>query len=58
MPKEYYGEPRLHAFEDAEFFVPEQTDKYLSHLYGTDYMKIPTENKRRKGHDIYLLEKE
>lgn len=58
MPKEYYGEPRLHAFEDAEFFVPEQTDKYLSHLYGADYMKIPPENKRRKGHDIYLSQKE
>ena len=53
MPKKYYGTPTLHRFEDTEFYVPEQTDLYLKHLYGADYMEIPPENKRRKGYTIY-----
>jgi lipopolysaccharide cholinephosphotransferase len=58
MPKEYYGTPTLHRFEDAEFYVPEQTDAYLKHLYGADYMEIPPESKRRKGCAIYKLGEE
>jgi len=58
MPKVYYGTPVLHKFEDSEFYIPEQTHKYLSTLFGEDYMEIPPEDKRRKGHDIYLLDKE
>ena len=55
MPKEIYGKPVLCVFEDDEFYIPEQVDNYLSHLYGSDYMQVPPESKRRKGHDIYIL---
>lgn len=55
MPKAVYGTPTLHVFADAEFFVPEQLDAYLSTLYGKDYMQVPPESKRRKGHAIYSL---
>lgn len=53
MPKAYYGTPVLHLFDGCEFYVPAQTDAYLTHLYGGDYMEMPPESKRRKGHDIY-----
>ena len=55
MPKSYYGNPTLHVFDDAEFYIPEQADKYLSALFGSDYMQVPPEDKRRKGHDIYSI---
>ena len=55
MPKSVYGTPTLRAFADTEFYVPEQLDTYLSTLYGKNYMQVPPENKRRKGHDIYSL---
>jgi phosphorylcholine metabolism protein LicD len=45
----------LHKFEDSYFFIPEKIDDYLTTLYGCDYMKLPPENKRRKGFNIYLL---
>ena len=54
MEKEVYGTPTLYKFEDAEFFLPEQTEKYLTTLYGKNYMEIPPVEKRRKGHNIYL----
>lgn len=53
MPREYYGTPTLYQFEDTMFYGPEQMDAYLTTLYGADYMQVPPENKRRKGHDIY-----
>ena len=40
MPKEYIGTPILSEFEGEKFFIPEQWDKYLTHLYG-DYMQLP-----------------
>lgn len=58
MPREYYGTPTLHRFEDEAFYVPERTDDYLKHLYGEDYMEIPPEGKRRKGYAIYKLDEE
>ena len=45
MPKEYFGIPILHSFSYREYYVPEQVDKYLTHLFG-DYMKLPPEDKR------------
>lgn len=58
MPREIYGTPTLHRFEDTEFYVPELTDDYLKHLYGADYMEVPPENKRRKGCVIYKIDEE
>lgn len=58
MPRTYYGTPTLHRFEDAEFYVPERTADYLTHLYGADYMKIPPESKRRKGCTIYQTDED
>ena len=55
MPKKYYGTPTLHCFEDSQFYLPEQIDSYLTTLYGPDYMDVPPEGKRRKGHDIYVI---
>ena len=54
MPREVYGEPTLHTFEDVEFYVPEKIDDYLTTLNGADYMKVPPVEKRRKGHEIYV----
>ena len=45
MPKEYFGKPVLHAFSGREYYVPEQVENYLTHLFG-DYMKLPPEEKR------------
>lgn len=49
MPKEYIGIPVLKEFEKEMFYVPEQWDKYLTHLYG-DYMKLPKEEDRKPKH--------
>lgn len=57
MPREVYGTPKRHTFADHEFTVPEQTDRYLTILFGADYMEIPPVHKRRAGHDIYLVDK-
>ena len=58
MPKEYYGKPTLHVFEDTQFYIPERVNEYLTTLYGNDYMEIPPENKRRKSYNIYITYKE
>lgn len=58
MPKEVYGTPALHPFAGEKFYVPEQTDRYLTTLYGGDYNVLPPVEKRRKGFDIYLMDEE
>ena len=58
MPRAFYGEPKLHCFEDTEFYVPERIDDYLKHLYGENYMEIPPEDKRRKGYSIYRIDED
>ena len=58
MDKKIYGTPTLVKFEDAYFYIPEMYDEYLSQLFGEDYMLVPPEEKRRKGHNIYILEEE
>ena len=40
-------------FENKEFPVPKNTDKYLKLLYG-NYMELPPVEKR-KGHGIYKI---
>ncbi len=55
MPRDYYGTPSLHSFEEKEFFIPMRTEEYLTKLYGSDYMQLPPESMRRKGYDIYRI---
>lgn len=49
MPKEYIGNPILKEFESYLFPIPEQWDKYLTHLYG-DYMKLPPKELQKPHH--------
>ena len=49
MPREYIGNPVLKEFEGYLFPIPEQWDKYLTHLYG-DYMKLPPKELQKPSH--------
>ena len=49
--KELFGEPIKHRFEDREFWVPGQVDKYLASEYG-DYMQLPPKEKQIAKHDF------
>lgn len=42
-------------FEDTEFKCLKNYDKYLTEIYG-DYMQLPPEEKRKKGHSIVILD--
>lgn len=55
MDRAVYGTPTLHVFESEEFYVPEKLDEYLTILFGSDYGEVPPPEKRRKGHNIYLI---
>lgn len=46
IDRNIYGQPLLYKFEDAVFYGVEDSDAYLSHLYG-DYMKQPPLEKRK-----------
>ena len=50
-PKVVFENPVRHVFEDREFFVPGDADKYLTLEYG-DYMQLPPEEKRVAKHDF------
>ncbi len=54
MLREFYGTPTLVKFEDAEFYGPEQADRYLKQLYGENYMQVPPVEKRRTPTDVYI----
>jgi lipopolysaccharide cholinephosphotransferase len=55
MSKDIYGTPVLREFENNTFYFPEKMDQYLTILYGNNYMDIPPVEKRRKGHNIYII---
>jgi lipopolysaccharide cholinephosphotransferase len=40
------------VFEDSEFPVPNDTDTYLTNLYGKNYMELPPESKRVQHHKV------
>lgn len=50
MPKSVYGEPKRVTYENMQLCAPEQTEDYLTRIFG-DYMKLPPENKRYKELD-------
>ena len=45
MSREDVENPVLAPFEDAEFYIPRNADKYLTLQYG-DYMQLPAEEDR------------
>lgn len=55
MDKSIYGKPTLIKFEDTYFYGPEKTEEYLMKLYGINYMQIPSEDKREKPFDVYIV---
>lgn len=50
-PKAVFENPVRHIFEDREFFVPGDADKYLTLEYG-DYMQLPPKEKQVAKHDF------
>lgn len=50
MPRKYIGTPILKEFEGEKFYIPEQWDNYLTHLYG-NYMELPPLEERRPKHE-------
>lgn len=58
MPREIYGNPIRHQFEDYCFCIPEQYDEYLKHIFGDSYMEIPPISKRVKPQNIYIDDKD
>ena len=49
VKKEMFDGFIYHKFEDKEFMIVKNYDKYLTHIFG-DYMKLPPENMRHPGH--------
>lgn len=50
LPKEAWGEGRLHEFHDRQVVIPSDYDAYMRPIYG-DYMQMPPEEKRKPTHD-------
>ena len=50
-PKAVFENPVRHRFEDREFFVPGDVDKYLTLEYG-NYMQLPPKEKQVAKHDF------
>jgi len=51
VPKEYFGEPKGAIFEGNMFFVPQESEKYLNHIYG-NWRKLPPKEKQKTHHDF------
>ena len=54
--RDIYGSKTLYTFEEYSFYGVKEFDKYLSQLYGANYMIIPEKENRMRPHDIFLLE--
>ncbi|WP_051226338.1 LicD family protein [Butyrivibrio sp. MC2013] len=46
-PVETFGEGVLHSFEDRNYIIPTDYDYHLKTTYGSKYMELPPEEKRR-----------
>ena len=55
MPKDYIGKGAVGEFEGLTVMLPEQTDKYLTCLYG-DYMQLPPVEKRVGHHYATVID--
>lgn len=49
MPKELFQEFTMHKFENGEYKIPKEYDKYLKNIYG-DYMQLPPIEKQVTHH--------
>lgn len=45
----YFNDYIMHKFENEEFMIIKEYDKYLRHIFG-DYMQLPPVEKRKPGH--------
>lgn len=54
LKRRYLGKPTLRTFEDRYYYFPENIDEYLTHMYGTDYIKVPSRLLVRNTHDVYV----
>lgn len=53
MNKRIFGTPKLMKFEDREYYVPEQVEEYLYHLFG-DYMKLPSKDTQEHLRNLFV----
>lgn len=53
IEKRFMSEPVYMAFEESNFQVPSGYDKYLTNLYGKDYMVIPDGPKGKPHLDVW-----
>jgi lipopolysaccharide cholinephosphotransferase len=47
-----YSDTLRAPFEDIEVNIPVGYKEYLDHLYGSDWMQLPEESKRKSLHEI------
>ena len=53
--KDFFSKTHYSKFEDTEFLIRDNYDKYLKDMYG-NYMEFPPEDKRVSGHYFEKLE--
>ncbi len=51
-PIEWFGTPVLAQFEDRQYYIPQECDKYLRKMYG-DYMQLPPEAERKANLEYF-----
>ncbi len=51
MEREIYGNPRLMEFSGRLYYVPEQTERYLTRIYGKNFMSLPPIEKRYRPNE-------
>ena len=54
LKRDFLGKPTLRPFEDRAYYFPEKINDYLTHMYGTEFLKVPSRLLVRKTHDIYV----
>lgn len=56
MPKSWFGNQRYFEFEDMEVLGMDETEKFLTKIYGPNYMTPPPVDKRNQ-HNVKLISK-
>lgn len=54
MPKNWYGKGVEREFEGRKYMVPIEYEKFLTQLYGANYMEVPPVEKRRTHYPLYV----